>query len=182
MQIPVALVREAAELVLARLDEVAGAEVSVPDDYYWAIGRDELFDVNQEPSDLTIGQLTECLDNLKALVDEPDRATTYSQVWVSDLLRAIGRAWAGGSGWNVAMSPRSPTSPPTRACPTATSAASCASRGSRQRFSSGWWSTVSPRRSASTTCASWPPCRGMSSLDGVVSRRWWELAGGVISG
>lgn len=79
------------------------------------------------------------------------------------MLRAIAGHGYGGSGWNAARSPRSLISPPMRASPTATSAASCASHAWRPRCSNHLSSTASPARSASTTCASWRPCRGKSS-------------------
>jgi len=39
---------------------------------------------------LTIGQLTESLDNVERMVSDPDATLAYGLVWLSDVLRAVG--------------------------------------------------------------------------------------------
>jgi len=63
---------------------------------FWSIPPDALYDVYQEPPELTIGQLTESWDNLRRLgEDEPGFGLDL--VWLSDVLRAIGHAQLSGS-------------------------------------------------------------------------------------
>ncbi|WP_253974465.1 hypothetical protein [Myxococcus dinghuensis] len=53
-------------------------EVELDSDHYWSIPNDKLYSVYEDPSDFTVGQLSEDLENVRAFV------------WVSTLLRFIG--------------------------------------------------------------------------------------------
>lgn len=91
-QIPVSILRQASELLLQHLEELEGPEIQLDKDYFWSIPAERLYDVYNEPSDLTIGQLTECLSHLEKMVAEPEEAISYGLVWLADLLRAVGQS------------------------------------------------------------------------------------------
>jgi hypothetical protein len=88
--VSVAFLRHAAEVLLNHVEEVAGAEVSLEADYFWAIPAPSRYDVTSEPTSLTIGQLTESLEFLQHAADNPDARVARSLVWLADLLRAVG--------------------------------------------------------------------------------------------
>jgi hypothetical protein len=90
--VPVATLRRAADVLLEHLEELEGPVVSLDNDYFWAIPPEQLYDVMHQPSELTIGQLTECLEHLDALITDPTQATSYALVWFADLARAVGQA------------------------------------------------------------------------------------------
>lgn len=91
-QIPLATLRKASEVLLQHLEELEGHEVAVDFDYFWSIPREDLYDVLKEPTELTIGQLTESVANLDSIVAEPDEAISYGLVWLADVLRAVGHS------------------------------------------------------------------------------------------
>jgi hypothetical protein len=92
IRIPISTLRHAAEVLLAHVEALEGEFVSVDKDYYWVIPSEQLYDVFHEPSDLTIGQLGECVEQLDAVVADPARATSYALVWLADLVRAVGQS------------------------------------------------------------------------------------------
>lgn len=78
--------------LLDHVQSVEGPEVRLDKDYYWSVPVEQLYDVYSPPTDLTIGQLSECLTNLERLRDDPSKTTSYALVWLADLIRAVGQA------------------------------------------------------------------------------------------
>ena len=91
VRVPVALLRRASELLLDHLESVEGDALLVDKDYYWAIAPEQLYDAYTEPSTFTVGQLSECLENLEQIVEDPSRSTSFALVWLADLLRSAGQ-------------------------------------------------------------------------------------------
>lgn len=91
IQVPVATLRRAADILFERLEALEGQVVHLDADYFWAIPAPQQYDVYKEPSELTIGQLSECLENVSSIVDDPTIATSYGLVWLAELARAIGQ-------------------------------------------------------------------------------------------
>jgi hypothetical protein len=56
----------------------------------WTLDPADVLDLSRSPRDPGMGQLGDCVDGIRAVVDDPARATTYHLVWLGDLLRAIG--------------------------------------------------------------------------------------------
>lgn len=92
VRVPIALLRRASELLLDHLEGVEGDAVLLDKDYYWAIAPEQLYDAYVEPSVFTVGQLSECLEHLEQLVEDPSRSTSFALVWLADLLRGAGQA------------------------------------------------------------------------------------------
>jgi hypothetical protein len=65
--------------------------VPVSSDYFWSIPGAELFDVETRPGEITIGQLSESLENLVGLLTRADGPIPYHLVWIADILRALGQ-------------------------------------------------------------------------------------------
>jgi len=94
LQIPVAELRKLIEVALHHVENTAGDVVAVDKDYFWSIPPDELYDVYNRPTDLTIGQISECWENLQPLLADDDRALGYDLVWLAEVLRAIGHTFS----------------------------------------------------------------------------------------
>ena len=88
--VPVDTLRRAAEVLLDRLEDVAGTEVVIQQDMFWIIQPEQRFDLYVEPTEFTIGQLSESLDNVRRILEEPDLAISFGLVWLADLLRVAG--------------------------------------------------------------------------------------------
>jgi hypothetical protein len=67
-RISVATLKQAAEVLLEHVGRLEGEVVAVDKDYHWSIAPEQLYDIVHGPSDLAVGQLTECLDNFDAIV------------------------------------------------------------------------------------------------------------------
>ncbi|WP_329400282.1 hypothetical protein [Streptomyces melanogenes] len=91
LQIPLDQLQHAFNLVLRHVEAAAGDTVTLEHDYFWSVPGDELYDVPNEPSTLTIGQLSESWQHLKGLLADEDRAVGYHLIWLADVIRAIGQ-------------------------------------------------------------------------------------------
>lgn len=82
--------RRAASTLLGHLEDVSGPTVSIRYDYFWSTPPEHRLDLTSPPAEFTIGQLTDCQENLKRISEDESRATSYALVWLADLLRAVG--------------------------------------------------------------------------------------------
>lgn len=89
-EIPVETLRRAAELLLSHLQAVEGPVVALDADYFWAIPARQRNNVDSEPTDFTVGQLTESFQNLSEIVEGSSPVISYALVWLADILRAAG--------------------------------------------------------------------------------------------
>ncbi|MET7995441.1 hypothetical protein ABZU76_31575 [Amycolatopsis sp. NPDC005232] len=85
----------AAERLFEHVREVHGDLVAVDADYFWSIPPEALYNVTEEPQALTIGQLTECEEHVRQLVESERPPLAYHLVWLSELLRAVGHTVMG---------------------------------------------------------------------------------------
>jgi hypothetical protein len=77
--------------VFAALRAEVGDEVDVTEfDYFWSVPYDARNEVLEDPPELTIGQVSFSLDDLRER--EPDRFS-YELVWLSEVLPALAKAW-----------------------------------------------------------------------------------------
>lgn len=84
-------IAQVCEQTLAAMITAVGEDVPVHVDYYWSIPRDQRYDVYQEPSALTIGQVHEDLDNLRRLLAEADPVVLPQALrWLGAVLTAVG--------------------------------------------------------------------------------------------
>ena len=90
IRVPLEVLRRATQVILDQMEDSGVSELTLDKDYFWSIPPDEAYDVYNEPSNLTVGQLTECLDNLKVIVEDPSRSTSFALVWLGELMRAVG--------------------------------------------------------------------------------------------
>ncbi|MBE1500487.1 hypothetical protein H4696_007587 [Amycolatopsis lexingtonensis] len=93
-EIPLSRLREVTELLLAQAER-AGGSVALRHDLFWELTPGQRYDLDREPSEHTIGQLSESWAQLVAMADDPDRAVGYGLVWLADVLRALGQQSLG---------------------------------------------------------------------------------------
>ena len=90
--VPVDTLRRAIDILLDHLVSIEGQNISLDKDMFWTIAADQRNDVYVEPTEFSIGQLSESLESIDLIVNEPSTATSYALVWVADVLRAAGEA------------------------------------------------------------------------------------------
>jgi hypothetical protein len=81
---------EAFSLVMSALRGLVGDQVDLDADYYWAVDPAEALHPYEQPKSLGIGQLSDCMAELRSIADDPQKALTYHLVWLGDVLRALG--------------------------------------------------------------------------------------------
>ncbi len=90
--VSIEIVRRACSLLLDHLEEVAGREITLEHDSFWAIDTVQSYDVLKTPEAFTIGQLSESVDQIKSIVADPSNIVSYGLVWMSDVMKAVGQA------------------------------------------------------------------------------------------
>lgn len=90
MKLKVSELRQATNLLFDHLERAGHTEIELDSDHYWSIPNEKLYSVYEDPSDFTVGQLSEDLENVRAIVAGSRPPIAYAFVWVSTLLRFIG--------------------------------------------------------------------------------------------
>ena len=81
---------DALDRLVRQLRQSEGDGVALEHDLFWAVPTAQLFDVNQQPSDLTIGQLSESWQWVRNSLDDELPIVPYAFVWIGDILKAVG--------------------------------------------------------------------------------------------
>ena len=69
--------------------------VAISVDYYWSIPREQRLDVTKEPTEHTLGQLSDDLSELTRIDDDEAEVISYALVWLSSVLRELGETTVG---------------------------------------------------------------------------------------
>ncbi|MDT8912040.1 hypothetical protein [Amycolatopsis sp. PS_44_ISF1] len=93
-EIPLARLREVALLLLAHVAREGGS-VTLDHELFWELTPKQRYDLDHEPTEHTVGQLSESWAQLEAMTDDPDRVVGYGLVWLADVLRALGHQSLG---------------------------------------------------------------------------------------
>ena len=94
MRVSVDVLRKATEIVYAHLVEELGLEhVEIDDEYYWELPDEYLYDVTREPApkEYEVGQLSYDFERLKEITEDPELGISYALVWLSSVLKAVGK-------------------------------------------------------------------------------------------
>lgn len=89
VEISVQDVRRVLDLLLEWVQDQDGV-IRVEAEEFWFVPGAEAYDPYREPSDLTMGTVSESWERLQQVLSDPDLAIDYAFVWLSDVLRAIG--------------------------------------------------------------------------------------------
>jgi hypothetical protein len=91
VQIKLSELRDVMERLLSDLKGRGYDSFELPDDYYWDLPKDVLYDPYHDPSGFTLGQLTHDWERLQQIQAGKSEPLAYGLVWLSALLRAIGQ-------------------------------------------------------------------------------------------
>lgn len=91
LQININEIERALLLMLQELRKQKGEVIEIdPIDYYWSIGSEELYEPYQSPANLTLGQLTDDLEEIKKIASGESEPVSLDLVKISSILTAIG--------------------------------------------------------------------------------------------
>lgn len=95
VQVQVDELRRVFGLLMAHISKNNDGRMVTSRDYFWSIPVPGRYDVYKEPSEFTIGQVSESWENLRGILDGRSEALGYGLVWLADVLRAIGEEEIG---------------------------------------------------------------------------------------
>ena len=90
MTIDLEELRNLFNLLVTHIEQNVGMELDVHEDYYWNIPSPDRYDVYSNPDMLTVGQLTEDLQQLQKISDGVSEPIGYGLVWLASIIRKIG--------------------------------------------------------------------------------------------
>ncbi|MFC5267671.1 hypothetical protein ACFPJ1_36620, partial [Kribbella qitaiheensis] len=83
--------RAALSRALVAAEKRLGADVALADDHYWHLPVDEAFDMTREHASLTVGQLSDDLENLREAGEVEPETAWHELSHLIGLLRALER-------------------------------------------------------------------------------------------
>lgn len=75
-------------LLLHKLKESKGNEIELNNDFFWDIPSDELYNPYEDPKNITLGQLTDEVNEIMRLM-KADEAIAYDLKRVASILTAL---------------------------------------------------------------------------------------------
>lgn len=79
-------------MLVQHLKDQQKASVEITEDYYWEISEAQLYDPSKDPSDFSMGQLSEDWQRLSQIMSGEAPPIGYALVWLGSILRAVGQA------------------------------------------------------------------------------------------
>nr|WP_199158658.1 hypothetical protein [Pedobacter sp. ASV2] len=88
-QIRIDDLQKAIILLLSNFKTNIGDVIEIQNDFYWDIPSKELYNPYEEPKQLTLGQLSDDMNEVKRLTDEPSSAISYDLKRISNIIKAM---------------------------------------------------------------------------------------------
>lgn len=92
MNISVESLRRISSILLDRLEALGHSRVEIREDYYWEVDRAQRHNLDVEPENLTVGQLSEDWSNLEEMLRDEARRVTCGLARLGSILREIGES------------------------------------------------------------------------------------------
>ena len=92
MQINIDELRQATDKLFNHLRDCDVKYVELKDDFYWYIQRELLYDMNREPRDFTVGQISDDWNDVRRLLEAGNDPVAYGFVDLAPIMRAIGES------------------------------------------------------------------------------------------
>lgn len=89
MKVNIDEIKKVVTLLLSNLKESKGNEIELRGDFYWDISSDQLYNPYDEPSDLSLGQLSDDLTEISRLSALSDEAIPYDLKRIAEILKAL---------------------------------------------------------------------------------------------
>ncbi len=90
LSIDIEALRRITTSLLDRLEAQGHSAVRISQDLYWDIDRSQRHDLDVEPENMRVGQLTEDWWNLEEMARDESLCAAYGLTWLAAILREIG--------------------------------------------------------------------------------------------
>lgn len=88
-QIRIDDLQKAIILLLSNFKTNIGEVIEIENDFYWDIPSKELYNPYEEPKQLTLGQLSDDINEVQRLANEPSSAISYDLKRISNIIKAM---------------------------------------------------------------------------------------------
>lgn len=89
-QVTVVQLKAAAELLLSHLERNGVQTVEIAEDFYWDVPASKRYDEYDEPTEHTVGQLSDDVAELQRMLGNETPVVGYGLVWLAAVLRRVG--------------------------------------------------------------------------------------------
>lgn len=83
-------IKDAAVKLLDALAASGEESIKVPFDFYWSLPKASRYNPYQEPKDMTLGQISADIEELRRIAKGEMPPTLFALVWLAAVLQAIG--------------------------------------------------------------------------------------------
>ena len=95
INVKVSELRQIADVLFTRLEELGYSHVRINESYYWHIPTEEKYVVEKDPKDLNIGDLVHDWERMEQILADREMAVTDALIWFGSILRAVGETTEG---------------------------------------------------------------------------------------
>lgn len=88
-KVNIAEVQKIASFLLSSLRKQKGDEIELKNDFYWDISSNELYKPYKEPTDISLGQLSDDLEEVQRLSLYPEEAISYDLKRIAEIIKAL---------------------------------------------------------------------------------------------
>lgn len=89
-EITVSDLRRITDKLFDHLDENGITKVKITEDFYWDVPAENRYDQYEKPTLLSIGQLSDDINELNNMVMGRSTVVSYGFVWLASVLRRVG--------------------------------------------------------------------------------------------
>ncbi|MDR0467985.1 MAG: hypothetical protein LBG67_03955 [Campylobacteraceae bacterium] len=89
MKVNIDELKKTVMLLLSKLKDGKGDEIELKNDYYWDISSEQLYNPYDKPSEISLGQLPDDLNEIYRLSKSNDEAIPYDLKRVAEILKAL---------------------------------------------------------------------------------------------
>lgn len=90
MDVHIKELRAVADKLFRHLLESGHETIDLPQDLYWSIPKEARYDPYSQPTELTLGQLSDDLAELKRIESGEVEPLSFALVWLAAVIRAVG--------------------------------------------------------------------------------------------
>lgn len=96
MKITTQEIKHALQLLLAEFESHGASEWEINEDFYWDVPPDARYDSYEKPAELTLGQLSEDVREVRSIAGGDKPSVPLGLVWLSTILRFAGEKGPSG--------------------------------------------------------------------------------------
>ena len=77
-------------LLMDDLKKRGHSQIDLKEAYYWDIEKEERYNLQEDPTNLTVGDLVHDWERMEQIIDDPEMIVSAALVWLGSIYRAIG--------------------------------------------------------------------------------------------